>query len=200
VRDRRVVDLPRTTVILDRSPQILPVPLGGLAPARRQTAPWIRWWRRHQPTVLTVIAIAAIGIAAWVSTSPRSFSVALRGGDVSVDGTVLTAAGHEQAIGTRVFTGDGSLAITAGASGTVHAGAVMIWKDLPTTGQCVLHVVARSATETCEFAIGADHVASIDGFDFAAGAWNRHYTDGIEVTIAVPAGTALIPIPFPLGR
>jgi hypothetical protein len=147
-----------------------------------------------------VVAVAVIGVAVWVSTTPRSFSVALRGGSVSVDGAILTSGPQMSAKSPRVFTGGGSLAITAVASGTTRAGAVMIWKGLATTGQCVLHVIGRSASETCEFTTGADQVASVDIFDFAAGVWRRHYQDGIDVTIAVPAGTELIPIPFPLGR
>jgi hypothetical protein len=131
---------------------------------------------------------------------PRSFTVVVRGGGVSIDGEVLTAAVQEPANGTRVFTGRGSLAITTVSAGTTRAGAVMTWNGLAATGHCLLHRAGSHASEACEFTTGADRLTSVDTFDFAAMVWHRHYQDGIDVTIAVPAGTELIPIPLPLGR
>jgi hypothetical protein len=201
VREQRSASPLPTEPALDRSPQTLPVPLGGLSPARRQSSALAWWWRRHQPTALTVIAIASIGVAVWVSTSPRSFSVVVRGGDVSVDGEILTPAVQEPANGVRVFTGRGSVAIGAASSGTTRSGAVMTWNGLAMTGQCVLHVTGANASEACEFTTeGGARVTSVDNFDFDARVWHRRYQDGMDVTIAVPAGTELIPIPFPLGR
>jgi hypothetical protein len=76
----------------------------------------------------------------------------------------------------------------------------MTWNGLAVTGHCVMHVAGTSASDACEFTTGGGRLASVDNFDFGARVWHRHYQDGIDVTIAVPAGTELIPIPFPLGR
>ncbi len=76
----------------------------------------------------------------------------------------------------------------------------MTWNGLTVTGRCVMHMIGRSASETCEFTTGANRRASVDTFDPAARVWHRHYQDGLDVVIVVPAGTELIPIPFPLGH
>jgi hypothetical protein len=188
-----------TSAVLDRRAQALPVPLGGLRPVRRQPSALLRTWRRHQSAALLAVAATATGGAVWLAATPRSFTVEANASEVRVDGAVLTASSHGTG-GIRVFSGQASLALTPSKSGMVRGAAVMVWKGMVTTGQCVLHLGPLSATETCRFRNGAVELTSTDAFDVASRVWQRRYGDGIDITVTVPKGSDLIPIPFPLGR
>lgn len=185
---------------LDRAPQILPVPLGGLTPARHRTSRLSLLWRRHQSTALTALALVVSVLGVWLATSSGSFAVDVTAREVRVDGFVLTPSLPQPEKGVRVFTGKATLAISAVGPGETVAGAVMTWGGVSTTGRCVLRVLASTASEACQFTIGDTEVTSLDRFDVPTRTWQRRYGDGGEVAIAVPAGSALIPIPFPLGR
>jgi hypothetical protein len=185
---------------LDRAPQILPVPLGGLTPARHRTSRLALLWRRYQSTALTAMALAAIALGVWLALSPGSFAVDATARGVRIDDFVLNPLPLQPEQGVRVFTGKASLAISDAGPGETAAGAVMTWGGLPATGRCVLRVFASTASDACEFTIGDAAVTSLDTFDFRARTWRRRYGDGGEVAITVAAGSALIPIPFPLGR
>ncbi len=160
----------------------------------------MRTWRRHQSAALLAVAAAATGGAVWLATSPRSFTVAANASEVRVDGVVLTASAPHVKGGMRVFTGQASLALTPAKSGMVHGAAVMVWKGMVTTGKCVLHLAPLSASETCRFRNGAVELTATDTFDSASRLWHRRYGDGVDVTVMVPKGSDLVPIPFPLGR
>ncbi len=185
---------------LDRSPQLLPVPLGGLHPARRHPSTLLRHWRRHQPQVMIVISLVAGLCGVWLAADPTTSTVAFDAAGVHVDDALLDAVSPATIHGVRVFDGPASLAITTPRGGISRAGSVMTWGGLATTGQCVLVVVAAGASDACRFTIGAAHLAAADTFDAPDHVWHRRYADGVDVTIAVPAGSALIPIPFPLGH
>ena len=76
---------------LDRSTQILPIPLGGLAPARRRPSSVARFWRRHRIAVTMVLALASTGGGVWLSVSPRASSVGENAQGVHIEGITLTA-------------------------------------------------------------------------------------------------------------
>jgi hypothetical protein len=185
---------------LDRTPQLLPVPLGGLHPTRRRPSMLLWHWRRHQPQVMIATALVAGLSGVWLATNPVSPSVAMDAAGVHVDDALLAAVSPQSVRGVRVFNGPASLAITSPSGGTSRAGAVMTWDGLATTGQCVLTVVATRASDACHFTIGSARLSAVDTFDAGARVWHRRYGDGVDVTIAVPAGSSLIPIPFPLGH
>jgi hypothetical protein len=158
-----------------------------------------RTLRRHRSAPLVAFAFAASGCGVWLSTSPRSFDA---GGDavgVHIDDMTLTPFAQPDA-GTRVFTGAATLVIVAPSPRTERAGAVTTWNGLPTTGRCVLTDGAAVVSEICEYDLGTARLTSTDSFTPATRSWHRRYSDGVEITIAVPAGSAVIPIPFPLGR
>ena len=76
----------------------------------------------------------------------------------------------------------------------------MTWGGAPATGQCVLRTALARTSETCAFVIGTMRLSAIDVYDSRARTWHRHYRDGHELVIVVPAGEDPIPVPFPLGR
>jgi hypothetical protein len=200
MRHRRAAGRPDGTAELDRTPQSLPIPLGGLTPVRRRPSVALRRFRRHQSTALLVLAGLATGAAVWLSTSSRAFTVEVTASGLRVDGVVLTASTPQSVGGMRVFTGPASVALAAGESGSMRAAAVMTSNGLETTGQCESHVLPTTASEACQFKSGGAVFTSTARFDFGSRAWDRRYSDGIEVTIMVPRGSELIPIPFPLGH
>jgi hypothetical protein len=160
----------------------------------------LRKWRRHQPQVLTFAALVTGICGVWLAASPLTSTVAMEATGVNVDGAFLTRVAPQTTPGVHVFNGPASLAITVPKGGTSHAGAVMIWGGLATTGQCVLVVVDGGASDACQFNEGSARFSAADTFDARRLVWHRRYTDGVDVTITVPDGTALIPIPFPLGH
>jgi hypothetical protein len=200
MRRRDAAGRPDGTAALDRTPQILPIPLGGLTPVRRRSSVVLRRFRRHQSTALLALAGVAIACAVWLSMTSRSFTVEMTASGLRVDEVVLTASTPRFVGGLRVFTGPASVALTAGESGSMRAAAVMTFNGVKTTGQCESHVSSRTASEACQFKGGGAGLTSTATFDFRSRTWDRRYSDGIEVTIMVPTGSELIPIPFPLGH
>jgi hypothetical protein len=160
----------------------------------------LRNWRRHQPRVLMGTALVAGICGVWLGASPVTSTVAMNAAGVDVDGALLTPVAPQTMPGVQVFNGPASLAITTPKRGTSHAGAVMVWGGLATTGQCVLVVIDAGASDACKFSEGPARFSAADTFDARNHVWHRRYADGVEVTIAVPVGTPLIPIPFPLGH
>jgi hypothetical protein len=186
---------------LERTPQILPVPLGGMRAARAPRSTTSRIWRRRRRTALIAVALIAACCGVWLSTTPGSFTVAMTPATVRVDDVMLTSSGPPSAGGIQAYTGPASLALSGIGSGTMHGGAVMIWKGAVATARCVLRTAADNRTsETCNFVLGQTQMSSTDVFDETSRTWGRRYGDGVRVSIAVPPGTDLMPIPFPLGR
>lgn len=183
---------------LDRAPQILPVPLGGLAPAHRRTTALKRIVRRHRSTPLLALAFAAGAGGVWLSTASRTFEAGRDAAGVHVDGLTLTPAVQSVA-GTQIFTGAAAMVITT-ASGVIRGGAVMTWNGVSATGRCTLRRDAAGVSETCMYSMGTTRLTSVDRFDATTRTWKRRYGDGVEITMTVPTGTQLIPVPFPLAR
>jgi hypothetical protein len=184
---------------LERSTQTLPVPLGGLAPVHRHSTALRRTMRLHRSAPLIALALAASGSGVWLSTSPRSFDTGEDAVGVHVDDMTLTPVA-QTAARTKVFTGVATLVIAAASPRMEKAGAVTTWNGVPTTGRCVLIDGAAVASETCVYDMGTTRLTSTDSFAARTRTWHRRYSDGVEITITVPAGSAVIPIPFPLGR
>jgi hypothetical protein len=199
VVDRGIVPAAGATSSLERSTQTLPVPLGGLAPVHRHSTALRRTLRRHRSAPMMAVALAAAGSGVWLSTSPRSFNAGDEVVGVRVDDVILTPVA-QSAVGTKVFTGAATLVIEVASPRMVRAGAVTTWNGVPTTGRCVLISGAPGASETCQYDLGTARLTSTDSFVARTRTWHRRYSDGGEIAITVPAGSALIPIPFPLGR
>lgn len=196
--DRAVVGTSDATASLDRSAQTLPVPLGGLVPVHRRATALRRVWDRYRaaPALAAALASAIGGI--WLSTSTRTFYTGRDASGIHIDDMTLAPA-TSSVVGTQVFTGAATVAIAVTPS-MERAGAVMTWNGLLTTGRCVLARRPTGAVETCAYAIGATRLTSNDTYIAATRTWSRRYGDGVEIAIHVPHGSALIPIPFPLGR
>jgi hypothetical protein len=197
---RRAVGRSDGAAALDRTPQILPIPLGGLTPVRRRSSVILRRFRQLQPTALLALAGVATGCAVWLSISSRSFTVEMTASGLRVDDVVLTVSTSRSVDGMRVFTGQASVALTTGEPGSMRAAAVTTVNGVEATGQCESRVLSTTASEACQFRRGGIELTSTATFDFVSRTWDRRYSDGIEVTIMVPRGSELIPIPFPLGH
>ena len=183
----------------ERSTQTLPIPLGGLAPAHRHPTVLRRAVHRHRAAPLMALALAAAGGGVWLSTSARSYDAGEDGRGVHVD-TITLEPEAQSLAGIRVFTGAATLVIAVTLPGIVRAGAVTIWNGAAATGRCVLVNSAASVRETCQFHIGTSQFTSTDTFAVGTKTWHRRYSDGVEITMTVPTGSTVIPIPFPLGR
>ncbi len=147
-----------------------------------------------------VLALIAAGTGVWLSTSPRPHVVAMDPGGVRVDDIVLTRLASEPSAGLQLFTGVATLALSRAGSGVMRGGAVMTWNGHVTTGRCVVHMARHATGEACEFRVGTTRLDAVDTFDNTSSTWHRHYSDGVEIAITVPGGSALIPVPFPVGH
>jgi hypothetical protein len=183
---------------LDRAPQTLPIPLGGLAPAHRHTGALRRGLRRHRTTPLLAIGLAASTIGVLLSAGSPAFEVGIDAAGLHIDGMTLSPIA-ESAPGSRIFSGAATIAITT-APDAVRAGSVMTWNGFLATGRCVLRRSSGGATETCVYSIGTRRLTSVDRFVDRTDTWSRHYTDGVDISIGVSAAATLIPLPFPFGR
>ncbi len=184
----------------DGGHQILPVPLGGMLPVHRRQNAWLRRWRRHEAGALTVLALIAAGIGVGLSTSPRGHVVSMNAVGVRVDEVVLTRVASAPSAEFQLFTGVATLALHEAAPGVMRGGAVMTWNGHATTGRCVVRMTRHATGEACEFSIGTTRLTADDIFDHASSTWHRRYSDGVEIAIAVPGGSPLIPVPFPVGH
>lgn len=197
--DRTIDPAAGTTSFPERSNQTLPVPLGGLAPVHRHSTAMRRTLRRHRSVPLMALAFAASGSGVLLSTSPRSFDAGGDAAGVHIDDMTLAPAAQPKS-GTTIFTGAATLVIVAPSPRTERAGAVTTWNGVPTTGRCVLTDGVAVTSEMCEYEMGTARLTSTDSYTAATRTWHRRYSDGVEITIAVPTGSEVIPIPFPLGR
>ena len=185
---------------LNRATQVLPIPLGGLAPAHRRPSGWGRAWRRHQAAALLGLASVAAGSGIWLSSHPPSFSAGEDARGIHVGDITLAPIKSRLFNDVLAFAGVASMAVRTLDAGTVHAGAVMTWNGRPSTGRCVLLSITSAARETCNFQIGSTRLTATDWFDIKARTWHRRYDDGMAIAISVPTGLTVVPIPFPLGR
>lgn len=195
----RIVPASRTTGPLERSPQTLPVPLGGLAPVHRRASAVRRNLRRHSSIPILVVSLAAAIGGVGLFASPPSFDAGEDAAGVHIDGMILTPVASAGA-GIRTFSGAATEVIHTTPSGAVRAGAVMTWNGMATKGRCLLLPTAMGAEEVCDYVIGTSMLTSIDTFSAVTRTWRRRYGDGVDIVITVPKGCSVIPIPFPLDR
>ena len=150
---------------------------------------------------------AAVGLllavaAAVVTVTRPPLSVYLEDDAVHVAGLTLShpmdngglADGH-------LFTGPATLLMVDRPHGAVVASAVTYLG-----GQGDRSVRFRPAdhdevAESCILQIGSVSVTCEDALRFEGqGSWQRGCSDGQRLTVTVPAGAVVIPMPFPLGR
>jgi hypothetical protein len=193
------IDRPRTA---ERRAQYLLVPLAGLQPVRRPRAVprLVRLWRRRVQlaTLLGVTLVIAAGV---VTATTPPVAVYLSDDAVHADGlTLVHPAGNGGLATGRLYTGAATMLLTAGPGGTVVASAVTYRSGQKVRAVCTLYSPGGTEVwEACDIRTGRTTVVCHDVFDLAAGAWRRHCSDGQVLSIEVPAGTEVIPVPFPLG-
>ncbi len=202
---------PAKRALIDRTPQNLPLPLGGLRSFRQKRRPHAarKWWRRYSPGILTWIGLLAAVAGAYLSWTQQAVSVYItpEGSSIHIGNSVLTRQTDS------LFVGDAAMVIVPipahGLTGTTtlatastysHNHNVAGWCNMtPSTG-------TTPSSETCRFWIGTPITSeptfkSTDTFDTKTGHWTRRYTDGLTVEIAVPSGKGgIVPVPFPVGR
>jgi hypothetical protein len=198
VADRGVVGTV-TQPPLQRSTQTLPVPLGGLAPVHRRSTRLRRTLRAHRSAPILALALISAAAGVWLSIAPRSFDAGMDGAGVHVDGITLTPLA-QKATGSQVFTGAATLVVDTASSRMVTAATVMTWNGVRATVRCVYLRSSIGGVETCLYELGSQRLTSTDQFSASRQSWYRQYSDGVAITITVPRGTTVIPVPFPLGR
>src|SRR5579884_2258844 len=170
--------------------QHLPVPIAGGVPAHAALAG--RRIRLSATVAIYAAAAAVVLYAAWLAIVPATPSMFLSADGLHVDGVAVPR--ESTADGVTVFTGSVTLALTS-AHGDEIAAAETIFQGRRTTGRCV----RRGLREQCRFFIGATVLTALDTFDSRESVWQRVYSDGTAVSIAVPQGAGLVPVALPLG-
>ncbi len=190
----------RATGGIDRDPQNLPIPLGGMAPVRIRRHRWRR--ALHSPLSTVVLAVGALcGVAGLLALlAPQTVAVSLFGDRLEVGGMTLREVSPPSAQ-LRRFAGDASYVLAERGHGTATAAAAWTSAGVRSHGLCTLQPQGLLLVEECSFVMGVQHLTSVDVLDPASGsAWQRTYSDGTRVTIAVAPNGAAAPIPFPVGR
>lgn len=191
--------------MIDRDPQNLPIPLGGMSPQRRAlgTAAPIRLWRRRRAEVLAGLGLLLAAAAAVVTLTRPVLAVYLENDAVHVGDLTLAHPADNGGLGEgRLYRGPATFLMIARSDGSVTATSVTFLGGRRVTGVCSFGPPTASAiAERCVLDIGAASVSCEDSLRFdAPGVWRRRCSDGQELTVLVPAGTGVIPMPFPLGR
>jgi hypothetical protein len=140
--------------------------------------------------------------AALLSLSRPPESVYLQGDHVYVNGVALHhPAGNGGVVSGRLYEGPATLLIVPAGDGAVSASAVTFLDGEKVTGVC--HLAPPSATEVveaCQLHMARTTVVCRDSMLLRApGTWQRRCSDGIRLSITVPSGAAVIPMPFPMG-
>jgi hypothetical protein len=195
----------RRAGLIDRDPQNLPVPLGGLSPRRQPHAVAIpiRLWRRRRAEVIASIGLLLAIAAAVLTVTRPALAVYLEGDTVHVGGLTLShPSGNGGLTEGRLYTGAATLLLITHANGSVVASSVTYLGGQRATGVCSFGPpTATAVTERCVLHIGATSITCDDALRFAApGSWRRRCSDGQMLTVAVPSGAEVIPLPFPLDR
>ncbi|MBJ7594270.1 MAG: hypothetical protein JF886_05290 [Candidatus Dormibacteraeota bacterium] len=149
-----------------------------------------------------VLAVGALcGVAGLlVLFAPQTVAVSLFGDRLQVGGMALREVSPPSAP-LRRFAGDASYVLAERGHGTARAAAAWTSAGVQSHGLCTLQPQGQLLVEECSFVIGVQHLTSVDILDPASGsAWQRTYSDGTRVTIAVAPNGAAAPIPFPVGR
>ncbi|MDQ6848168.1 MAG: hypothetical protein M3019_11415 [Candidatus Dormibacteraeota bacterium] len=135
-----------------------------------------------------------------VLLAPQTVAVSLFGDRLEVGGMTLREV-NPQSAQLRRFAGDASYVLAEPGHGTATAAAAWSGTGVQSHGLCTLQPQGLLLVEECSFVLGVQHLSSVDILDPTSGSgWQRTYSDGIRVTIAVAPNGAAAPIPFPVGR
>jgi len=191
--------------LIDRDPQLLPVPLGDLRPRRqvRSVSTPLRLWRRHSFEILATGGLLLAVAAAVVTVTRPAIAVYLEGDSVHIGSLTLSHPRENGGLAEgRLYTGPATLLMVSRPGGAVVASAVTFLGGQRATGVCTFGPpAATELTERCILHVGGESVTCVDALRFdAPGSWERACSDGQRLTVSVPAGAAAIPMPFPLGR
>ncbi len=172
----------------------LPIPIAGFTPVfapRRIARP--QWWRGQGSRVAMVIGIASAIFGAWLAQSASQVPVYARSGTVWVGNHALTPTGGGE------YDGDAAAVMVQVSPTVIRAGASANVNGSRSLGLCLMtEHSASDMDEACSFMLAGKVVGSTDHFNGQS--WARRYSDGREVTIPVPSGGSVIPVPFPVGR
>lgn len=190
------------TALIDRDPQNLPVPIGGMAPVRIRRPRLHRPLRAHLPVASLWLGAVTGAVGLALLAVPRPVAVSLSGHRLEVGRMVLTQAAPVTGSGLLRYEGDASYALAEHGDGSAAAAAAWLSAGTMSSGVCTLRPAAgERLVEECEFSVGGSRFTSVDTLDPAAGiGWQRTYSDGARTTISVPPDGAAVPVPFPIGR
>lgn len=194
-----------TAGVIDRDPQHLPVPIGGLRPRRqpRTTSAPMRLWRRRGSELFAAAGLLLAVAAAVVTVTRPPLSVYLEGDTVHVAGLTLSHPADNSGLTQgRLYTGPATLLMIDRPDGAVIAAAVTYLGGERVTGVCDFGPpTTTEVAEHCVLQIGSAAVTCEDALRFEGqGSWQRRCSNGQVLTVTVPAGAEVIPLPFPLGR
>jgi len=190
---------------IDRDAQHLPVPIGDLRPRRhRRTTPAaLRLWRRRGSELAAAVGLLLAVAAAVVTVTRPPLSVYLEDNAVHVAGLTLSHPMDNGGLTDgHLFTGPATLLMVDRPHGAVVASAVTYLRGARVTGVCDFGPpTTTEVAERCILQIGSVSVTCEDALRFEGqGSWQRSCSDGQRLTVTVPAGAVVIPMPFPLGR
>jgi len=190
---------------IDRAPQYLPVPIGGLDPVwrHRKLPGRRRLWRKRGPELVAAMGLLLAVAAVLVNLTRPPLSVYQDGGTVHVDGLILIHPADNGGLSRGwLYTGPATLLLVGRQGGGLVATSVANLNGQAVTGLCsVGPPTSLEISERCVLHIGSTSVTCTDVLRFTApGAWERRCSDGQVLDVTIPAGSAVVPLPFPLGR
>lgn len=187
--------------VVDRHPQNLPVPLGGMTPVRRAHRRRRRPIRTHAARALLITGLIAALAGMALLSLPATTEAYLDGDSIHVGGMTLTAAGPAGRGGATLYAGDASYVLVEPGDGSATASAVWSEQGVAMVARCALHHDGQRLVDECAFDGASGRLTSVDVLDPSAGStWQRTYSDGVRVAIAVGQQGAAVPVPFPIGR
>jgi hypothetical protein len=186
---------------LDRTPQNLPVPLGGWSPAHHDESRLSRTWRRQRARILTAGGLVLGVVGGWLAVAAPSVAVYADGASVHIGAVTLLPVRQQPTQGVRVYTGAVAFVVVDVSPRETRASAVTLLNGVSVNGVCRLtRTGGAGAREECAFSVRGTALRSTDLFDSSSHTWRRTYSDGRTATFNVPPGTSVVPIPIPLGR
>lgn len=185
--------------LVDRRAQHLPVPIGDMRPVHgahgRSRAR--RTVRRVGPTLMSAFGIGAAGAGLLLTAVAGPVAVFATAGTLHVGTTVLLQ--RWSVGGSTLYDGDVLYFLTTATDGSVTATAAWRAGPVDNRGTCTMRRQRRTLVEACTFTSAGVVSTSVDSYPLdTAGPWRRTYADGDQVVIAVPDGTSVVPVPFPI--
>jgi hypothetical protein len=181
-----------------KATQYLAIPLGGLAPAHRETQRWHLWWRRHASLSVTAAGCLSTLIAVILAALPRPMLAYADATHLRIGDTTMQRASHSPAEGYVLYQGDAAILLSELKPSARAAGAASL-SGQRASGVCSPAGREAAAVELCTFHLGGTTLSSRDLFDARASTWQRTYSTGCVVRFEVPRGQTAVPLPLPLG-